>query len=193
VVDGAEAAGRLSLQMDGQDLGRIAYPGPEGLRYAQQTPSGWLTETVTVGQPDYISLVLDDLDRPHIAWYDVGQSALKYAAYIGASWQVMTVDNSGNVGQYASLALDEYGLAHISYYDSANSDLKYARQSGNLWHVTTLVSDGEVGSDSTLMLLDRLRVYIAYLDSNLRELKIIYSEFDLTEEVFLPAILKTLG
>ena len=98
--------------------------------------------TGTVGQ--YASLKLDGDDHPRIAYYDTTNTALKYAEWNGASWDITTVDSAGSVGQYASLALDPDDYhPHIAYYDAStgNGNLKYAARTGSIWLVGTVDAD----------------------------------------------------
>ena len=78
----------------------------------------------------YTSLALDSADRPHIAYYDGGIDALKYATYDGGwfyRWITYTT-SQGPAGQFASLAIDvnHANRSHIAYYDSVNGTLEYA-------------------------------------------------------------------
>jgi hypothetical protein len=47
------------------------------------------------------------------------------------TWNIQTVDSTGEVGLYSSLALDSNGNPHISYYNSRYGDLKYAKWTGS--------------------------------------------------------------
>lgn len=76
----------------------------------------------------YTSLALDSTDRPHIAYYDGGMDALKYATYDGGWLQRWISTSQGSGGQFASLAVDVNNgdRSHIAYYDSVNGTLEYA-------------------------------------------------------------------
>jgi hypothetical protein len=181
--------GQLQVVLDSAEYPHIAYPATDGLRYAVETPSGWLTETVAAGDVDYPSLALDRYGRPHIAWYEKGTADLKYAAYDGAAWQIETVDGGGDVGQYASLAVDRIGRVYIAYYDATNGDLKYAHYDGS-WTVETLLSEGDVGSYSKLVMPYQGYPAIAYYDATARDLMLVYRPFNPSNFVFAPVAYK---
>ncbi len=88
----------------------------------------------------YTSLALDGLGFPHISYYDVTNSDLKYAYRDAEGWHIQTVDSEGYAGAYTSLALDADGLPHIGYY--GNGDLKYAYQDSSGWHVDLIETAG---------------------------------------------------
>jgi len=56
-----------------------------------------------------------------IALFLVSGSWLSKPAIANPTWNIQTVDSTGNVGKYTSVALDAGGKAHISYSDKAAS------------------------------------------------------------------------
>ena len=81
--------------------------------------------TGELGQADRVSLRLDSQDQPHVAYYDSGVGALKYAERDDKGWHVEVVD-LGNVGECSSLCLDVINRPYIAYYDAADGQLRIA-------------------------------------------------------------------
>ncbi len=78
----------------------------------------------------YTSLAFSPGGEPAISYYDATLDDLKFAVYNGASWDLSTVDSTGDVGEFTSLAFSPGGGIAISYYDTTNDDLKIAIQQG---------------------------------------------------------------
>ena len=102
------------------------------------------------------------------------------------SWQIMTVDSGGIIGQYTSLALDSSDYPAISYYDFSNKDLKYAKWDGLAWIPETVDSSGyDVGKYSSLALDASGIPRISYYNASSGE--VIYASQDsgswITEKV----------
>ena len=105
--------------------------------YARRSDSGWSVETVDregkVGGHERIAL--DKNGYAHIAYYD-DEHLVKYARWLGSSWQLETVASTGNCGNlfrpHLDMALDSNGRPHICYYHEIDSDLRYARWTGKL-------------------------------------------------------------
>jgi hypothetical protein len=145
------------------------------------TAHDWYIETVDTSGGVYgvNSLALDESGQPHISYYDIASGTLRYAAYAGTTWQIETVDNTGNVGAYvaySALALDKLGHPHISYYNLASGDLKYATYTGTAWQIETVDSAGDVGRYTSLALDGADHPHITYYDWIGRHLK--YAEYD---------------
>lgn len=142
------------------------------LKYAKATWTGsswsWSIQPVDGGPgEDYVgqftSLALDGSGEPRISYYDSTNKDLKYAAWDGASWNIETVDSTGNLGDHTSIALDESGHPHISYYSGTGpADLKYAYWDGSEWAVETVESTGFSGKHTSLALDGSGHPHIAY-------------------------------
>ena len=156
VVTSVDSAGNVgeysSLALDSTGKPRISYYDQTNtnLKYAAWDGSKWVLTVVdgsnykkgqkggnwdqdhgknedkSINVGEYSSLALDSGGNPSISYYDESNSALKYAAWNGARWDISTVDSSKKVGEYASLELDVNGNPRISYYDATHNDLKFA-------------------------------------------------------------------
>jgi hypothetical protein len=178
--------GKFEIVLDSADFAHIVYPKENGLGYAVETPTGWITDTITGGEIVDTALALDKDGNPHIAWYDANNQDLKYAHHDGSRWHFAGVDVVGDVGRYASLAVDNLGRVYIAYYDATNQDLKYALFDGSTWTTTTLVSEGDVGSYSSLAMPYAGYPAIAYYDAVARDLMLVYRPFQPTNFSYSP-------
>jgi hypothetical protein len=126
-----------SLALDSQGDPHISYynqnphdASNNGLRYAYRDPEGqWTLVSVDRGGQNgqWTSIVLDDSDRPYIAYEDHNPGQLKIATPADAStWAFTPVDKDGAVGACASIALNSWGDPVISYHDYMHETLKYA-------------------------------------------------------------------
>jgi hypothetical protein len=165
----------LALSASGEP--RIAYLDESNgrLMLAAKTGMAWSTETVAAvdsasapaGLGDRgISLRIDSLDAPHIAYRNATDSSLGYATKAGAQWSTATVDDEGDVGFYPSLAVDGTGRPAIAYHDASSVDLKFARWTGTAWDVETVRSDGLVGLYTSLAFDAANRPHIASYEYN---------------------------
>ena len=95
----------------------------------------------------HASIAVDLTGKVGIAYYDEGNTALKYASFNGTKWSTRQIDTNKNVGTYASLAFDIDGNAWIAYHKKSGGQLKLARQNrdANTW--STQIIDGASGSD----------------------------------------------
>ena len=79
-------------------------------------PPAWQMFTVDTGQVGlYSALAVDSNDKLHIAYFDNGNSNLKFATNSTGSWNDFTIDNTGSLGHYPSIDVDSNDAVHISY------------------------------------------------------------------------------
>lgn len=121
-IDGVPLTGHVGGDTNGP-RGGITDPGPN------------------VGQ--YTSLAASPSGDLYIAYYDVDNGDLKFAARYGgplAPWTVMTVDGStpvgsaptnGDVGMYASIALTSGGVPAIAYFRRGSYDAAAGAETGD--------------------------------------------------------------
>ena len=147
-VDGA-AAGlgyccSLALVPGDPYPARIAYfDATNGLlKYARQTgATSWDLQTVVSNQDSYCSLALDSSAYPRIAYHDGATSALRCAAWNGASWDIETVGGSeANADGDPCLAIDSADRPRIAYVTPSGLEVRYAEWNGATWDVETTAS-----------------------------------------------------
>ena len=114
----------------------------------------------------YVSLAVDPLGKPAVAYFDGTDGDLKFARYDGISWHSQTIDSKNSVGLYPSLTFDRNGLAVISYYRKTTGDLKVAREKLDGTFSTAAVDTrGDVGRSTSIAVDANGRLGIAYEDS----------------------------
>lgn len=144
-----QIAGLISFAPDNSAALHIAYNASEddSLAHGVRQDAVWVTKTVEVSATTP-SLVIDDLDRPHLAYTHRGPY-VKYAVFDGSGWQIEMVDFP-DVAE-PSLALDSFGNPHVAYYDvRPYGNLKYAYRTTHGWEIETL----DVECSSPVLALD---------------------------------------
>jgi hypothetical protein len=160
--------GSNSLFLDSIGNPHLAYSAQGSLKYASWIGSTWNIQTIDSGSFASCSLKLDSTDNPHISYHDMSNitnlsiTSLKYASWIGSTWNIQIIDSKGHVGGFNSLALDDEDNPCISYYKSItkianltrieDGDLMFAKWNGTNWTTETVISTGEVGQYSSLAL-----------------------------------------
>lgn len=162
------------------------------LMYARSTTSSGASASdwtqlieVDVGNTGWYSWLAVIDGNPAISYYDVTNSALKYArsttstgAAAGDWTQIVVVDNDGAVGEDTSMAFCD-NRPVISYSDSDNRHLKFAGSStatgadAGDWSNITLDDNQDVGFYGCIAAVGD-SIGIAYHDSNLEALKYAY-------------------
>jgi hypothetical protein len=77
---------------------------------------------------DRVSLKLDSHNRPHIAYFDHGLGALKYATKDDKGWHSEVVENRGHVGGYPSLDFGPDDRPYIAFYDLNDGQVRLAER-----------------------------------------------------------------
>jgi hypothetical protein len=179
-----------SLQLNGGNPVISYYGGTQDLMLATCTANcasaspTWQIVTVdsvgNVGQ--FTSLQLNG-GNPVISYYDDGNFDLKLATCTAnctsasPTWQIVTVDSVGSVGEHNSLRLNG-GNPVISYYDQGLQDLKLATCTANCasasptWQILTVDSAGNFGQGATSLQLNAGNPVISYYDVNNDSLKL---------------------
>ncbi len=161
-----------SLEVSAGGAVHVAFGGA-GLFYAEGPYSAPSSVPVDISaRVETVSLALDRMRNPHVAYIDESTGALKYAHRVGASWLIDVVDGTGNAGGYASIAVAlPGGQPHISYYDAANMDLLHATWTGSAWVSSVVDSVGDVGRFNSIALDRNGLPQIAYHDRTRWDLK----------------------
>jgi hypothetical protein len=171
-----------SLAVDSTDGLHISYRDVSGVRYAYHDGTTWQAQTVDgsagAGYSGAFntSLALDDLDRPHISYYQSGPHSLTYAYWSGTVWITETVDGDWNAGYNSSLALDGAGRPHISYL-RGSTEIRYAYYNGAAWQVE-IVEDNVAGDLTSLALDGSDRPHIVYTVHGPTIDELTYAYFD---------------
>jgi len=112
-----------------------------------------------------------DNELVRVTPYEDTNSKHDWYLSIPNTWQIETVDSSGNVSRCNSIAVDSSGHPHISYRDYSNRDLKYSVYNGQEWSIETVDSDSSVGSDNSIAVSQDDHPHIAYYDYSNKDLK----------------------
>jgi hypothetical protein len=173
---GVNAGYSPSIAIDSKDRPHIVYhsethTAPDHnltLVYAVLNDSSWSYQTIFVtgfkgeAGPGAISLKLDSLDRPHVAYGDA--DGLKYIYWDGTQWLVDALGFADN--RPVSLALDTKDRPHISYSNPGNVDVMYGHWNGSSWRSETAIS-GNVGEASSIDVDSNDVPHISYAHSGM--------------------------
>jgi serine/threonine protein kinase len=172
-----------SLGIDQKDTLHLVFMSRAGsLSYMTKANGKWSTPEEIDSAGAYPSVTFDHQDNPIVSYYNPSTKALKYAYRKNQTWETITLDNQGDVGQHSSIAVDKTGNVHIAYYELTTNNegrLKYARshtdptQPGN-WYRYIVASNG--GQWNTLVFDKNDNPIISYYDDVMQILRIAYGD-----------------
>jgi hypothetical protein len=141
----------------------LLFEQTEHLRLTSKNDAEWTIETIAQSKVagKYCSIALDSKDRPHIAYLDETNKALKHAVLNWNSWQIETVDNWNSTDDETCLSLGADDRVHIVY--SSSNNIKYAKLVDNQgWKVETV----DNGLHPSMVIDGQGNVHIAYQVDN---------------------------
>ena len=139
VDENCEVVALSAARFAGEDILAVAYAVKENngvntvyyLKYASFQNDTWTVETVddSVSCGSYCSLAFNSQGQPAIAYYEIRSHTgytlqnLKYARYIGDTWQTERVAQSGDIGKFNNLWFDVNDRAHIGTYSASQNEI----------------------------------------------------------------------
>ena len=143
------------------------------IKYAYFDGNQWHKNTVDSMNADepalphgrYVSIAVDNENRPHISYFDYENWTLKYAQYNGNQWHREYVDLAGNIGFDSSIAVDDNNNIHIAYKGGqTQGNLKYAHHNNTGWHIETVDRSERIGEWASIALNSSHNPHISYYD-----------------------------
>jgi predicted outer membrane repeat protein len=143
---GAGASWDLCMAFDSSGEPHIVFSDfvDDAIKHAWRSAGTWHTEMLDSDMPGYcagISFKIDTYGTLHCVYTGPGGS-LRYATKPASTWQVETVDSTGQNLTSASIDVDFGGHPHISYYDNGLWALRYATKFGPAWTLETITGAG---------------------------------------------------
>lgn len=176
IVDSSGAGKASSLRVDRYGNVHVAFvsDGDNSLKYSfwDHALKRWFTMNVAK-DASYCSMVLDSLQRPHIAYADYGTaigSKLRYAHWDGANWTIEAIPvNSEVIAYYTSIALDAADRPSITFYEYRGPKgtdivdrLRIVSWNGNVWQVRTIDAENQSGKFNSLAIDSQENIHVAY-------------------------------
>ncbi len=120
-------------------------PGGGGIEYAVRINGSWDKSSIGTESTFYqyaTTIVIDDNDIPHIAFYLDTDNTLYYLKKDGNNWLSAQVDDNG--GMFPSMIIDQNGIVRIAYYSrigaSLSGTVKMASLIDNNWAISEVTS-----------------------------------------------------
>jgi hypothetical protein len=175
---GASGAFGTDLAFDKEGVLHFAYynAATHNIRYATRSTTGFWSATRAIDTTGHdvgsgLSIALDPLGKPSIAYYDATLADLEYARFDGIKWRTSTIDSKNTVGQFPSLAFDSSGNPVVGYYRKTSGDLRVMRSDGTTWTRTEPDTTGDVGQFASLGVSRNGTIGVSYADTTNGDLK----------------------
>lgn len=146
------------------------------LKYTYMDQAGWHTETLEstpAGSGFYVSLALDSLNYPHIAYSQSTPDKLKYIYKDVSGWHFFDLANNTDIS-HVNLVLYQ-NKPQISYYENTQERIKYAYYNGTAWSFEDVTPTATGGHWNSLALNPsgnpRISYYDIYNGSNIGSLR----------------------
>jgi hypothetical protein len=154
----------ISLVLNAFGHPHILSASSSGGNYRYFDGAEWQSEIV----PGVGSLTLDQLDRPHISYYEVndGCYSLHYANKNTGVWQSSLVDpgtQHNKIGWDNHINIDEEGTIHIVYFAHNAARIKHAWNSNNSWNTQVFDIIG-MWYSSIDFIIEGNHLYASYYD-----------------------------
>jgi hypothetical protein len=138
-----DAQGVLHAAFYDDEQGRLMYA-------ARSTSGKWSELTVVDADGDvgaWPSIAVDATSKAAVAYFDLSDTAVKYASFNGTSWSTSTVESKKHVGASPSLGFDIEGNAYLAYHKRSGGYLRLARLDRDAGTWTRAGIDGGGGTD----------------------------------------------
>jgi subtilisin family serine protease len=91
-----------------------------------------------------VSIAVDHTGKVGIAYFDLTNTAVKYAGFNGVNWSVTTIESDKHTGSDASIAFDIDANAYVSFYRRSGGQLRLATldRDQNTWSVQIVDGSG---------------------------------------------------
>lgn len=94
-----------------------------------------------------VSIAVDRSGKVGIAYFDLTNTAVKYAEFNGVNWSTTTIESDKHTGSDASLAFDTDGHAYVAYYRRSGGQLRLATLDRDADTWTRQIVDGNGATD----------------------------------------------
>jgi uncharacterized repeat protein (TIGR01451 family) len=124
-----------AIAVDRQNRPHIAYNRDSTLFHLAWSGTAWISTLVdrSIALAERPSLVLDELDQPHIACKSTIAAGFQYAYRTAAGWMREQVGATLDSGYNPSLVLDRRGRRHVVHSSISTGLLRYALWEDGVW------------------------------------------------------------